>query len=225
MIDHTHTLAPRTARDSARDVMASSRVVLASGRGSRPRLAASWASALSGAVVGATITILVGLSACQGEAPDPATMPAGETPLVINAQVDDKSRLYNLIGRWYPSSEVQRLRDDSITPDEWCKSPPVKLVVLADSVEVHCSATDVHTAPLARVRTTTNTGELILTLRVGKDAPLRQLRFENIQGPRARITGSPCPQLESAPYERFPEYEVLTRQILNGRRCSQFEAQ
>ncbi len=199
---YTHTLARRTARGSARIVTESSRA----------------ASLLA---IGVVLTALGG--GCSGAGADPNGTTGTEVPVVINAQVDDKSRLYNMIGRWYPSSEVVRLRDDTITPEDWCRAPPVRLVVLADSVEMHCSPTDVHMAPLARVRTTTNAGELILTLRVGKDAPLRQLRFEDIKGPRARISGSPCPKLESAQYERFPDYEVLTRQILNGKRCSQVD--
>lgn len=163
-----------------------------------------------------------GLALACGGNTEPAPTP-GVAPVVTNAQVDDKSQLYNLIGRWYPSTEVARLKDDTLTPAEWCARPPMKLMVLPDSIEVHCGPNEVHTAPLARVRTTTAAGEVILSLRVGKDAIMRQIRFDALDGPRARITGSPCSGGAPTAYERFPEYEVLTRQILNGRRCSQID--
>ena len=47
--------------------------------------------------------------ACAEEAPDAAGAPS--SPVIVNAQVDDKSKLYGLLGRWYPLREVQRLRD------------------------------------------------------------------------------------------------------------------
>ena len=167
--------------------------------------------------------VALALVACSGDVPEPGAPIPGAAPVVTNARVDDKSKLYNLIGRWYPASEVQRLTDETLTPDEWCAKPPQRLMVLPDSIEVHCSETEIYTAPLASVRTSTLAGEVILSLRVGKDAAMRQIRFDQINGPKARVTGSPCQGGAQTDYERFPEYEVLTRQILNGRRCSQIE--
>lgn len=170
----------------------------------------------------ATCALVGPLWACPQAETEPTAPPQADAPFVTTAQVDDKAKLYNLIGRWYPSQEVARLKDDTLTPEEWCKRPPVRVNVLADSIEVQCSLTEVHTAPLARVRTST-AGDVILSLRVSKESTLRQLRFEQVQGPRARLVGSPCPGFEAGPYERFPEYEIITRQILSGRRCTQFE--
>jgi hypothetical protein len=140
------------------------------------------------------------------------------------AQVDDKSKLYNLIGRWYPTSEVARLKDDTLTPNEWCARQPTRLTVMPDSVEMVCEKGDKHSAAIARVKTSTKAGEILLLLRVGKDAPMRQIRFEEVRGPNATIVGLPCWSGRAEPHQRFPEYEILTRQILQGRRCSQLES-
>ena len=92
--------------------------------------------------------------------------------------MDDKSKLYNLIGRWYPTAEVTRLKDETLTPEEWCAREPMKLTVMPDSVEVRCDKGQVFTAAIARARTSTVPGELTLLLRVSKDSPLKQVRFE-----------------------------------------------
>lgn len=159
--------------------------------------------------------------ACAEEAPDAAGAPS--SPVIVNAQVDDKSKLYGLLGRWYPLREVQRLRDETLTAHDWCKKPPMRLTLLPDAVEVVCEKGESYSAPLARVRTST-AGEIVLSLRVSKDAAMRQLRFQNVRGTRANIAGSPCFEGEDEPHERFPDYEIMTRQILGGKRCSQIDA-
>lgn len=160
-----------------------------------------------------------------GGCEDPNEVPdTGLSPNFVGGQVDDKSKLYNLIGRWYPASEVTRLRDETLTPLEWCAQEPVKLNVMPDSVEVRCGRGAVHSAAIARVKTSTQPGEITLLLRVSKDAPMKQLRFQEVRGPTAIISGLPCWGGKATPHQRFPEYEILTRQILGGRRCSQLEA-
>lgn len=158
------------------------------------------------------------MASCAGE---PETVTSA-SPVIVSAQVDDKSKLYGLLGRWYPVREVQRLRDENLTPADWCKKPPMRLTLLPDTVEVVCEKGDSYSAPLARVRTSTG-GDIVLTLRASKDAPLKQLRFASVHGVRANIAGSPCFEGEEEPHERFPDYEIMTRQILGGKRCSQLE--
>jgi hypothetical protein len=182
---------------------------------SRPTTAGRLHVAL-GAIVG------VGVVAACGE-PPPAAPEVSTSPVVVSAPVDDKAKLYNLVGRWYPVREVERLRDDTLTPAEWCKRPPMRLALLPDGVEVTCADGRTHAAAIARVRTSTRAGETIVVLRSGKDGPLRQLRFEEMRGPTVSVSGSPCDPSGTAPYQRFPEFEIMTRQILGGKRCSQVE--
>lgn len=163
------------------------------------------------------------LSLCCAEEPPDAAGAPSSSPVIVNAQVDDKSKLYGLLGRWYPVREVQRLRDETLTAHDWCKKPPMRLTLLPDAVEVVCEKGESYSAPLARVRTST-AGEIVLSLRVSKDATMRQLRFQNVRGTKANITGSPCFEGEEEPHERFPDYEIMTRQILGGKRCSQIDA-
>lgn len=163
------------------------------------------------------------LGGCQDGAP--AVADSGLTPYVLGTQADDKSKLYNLIGRWYPVSEVKRLRDENVTPEEWCQREPGRLTIMPDQVEVRCADGQVHSAALARVSTSTKVGEITLSLRVAKDRPWRLVRFEGGAGPTAIITGLPCFGGGAEPHQRFPELEILTRQILGGRRCAQLEAQ
>ena len=165
--------------------------------------------------------VLLAAAGCeeQEEVPEP-----GLSPNFVSGPVDDKSKLYNLIGRWYPASEVTRLRDETLTPLEWCAQEPVKLNVMPDSIQVRCGRGAVHSAAIARVKTSTKPGEITLLLRVSKESPMKQLRFEDVRGPTATIAGLPCWEGKPIPHQRFPEYEILTRQILGGRRCSQLEA-
>jgi hypothetical protein len=145
----------------------------------------------------------------------------GPTPYTITTAVDDKSKLYNLIGRWYPEGEVKRLSDVTLTPEEWCKREPMLINVLTDQVEARCENGTEFSAGIALVKTSTRPGEITLLLRSPKDSLLRSLRFQEVRGPNAVIAGSPCFAGRPSPHQRFPEYEILTRQILGGRRCSQ----
>lgn len=162
--------------------------------------------------------LLASLAACES---DPAeSSDAGLSPFYLSSIEYEKARLYNLVGRWYPEAEIDRLRDPTLTPEEWCKREPVRIFIHQDRVEVFCENETPKRAAIARVQTSTRAGELTLLLRASKESPLRQLRFE-VQGPTALVTGSPCFRGRATMHRRFPEFEILTRQILAGRRCSQ----
>jgi hypothetical protein len=163
------------------------------------------------------------LAACTQGSGD-AESDGGLSPYTITTAVDDKSKLYNLIGRWYPEPEVKRLSDVTLTPEEWCKREPMLINILPDQVEVRCENGNELSAGIALVKTSTQPGEITLLLRSPKESPLRHLRFEEVRGPRAMIVGSPCYSGRATQHLRFPEYEILTRQILGGRRCSQLGA-
>lgn len=158
------------------------------------------------------------ISGCEGETS--TSEDAGLSPFYLSSIEYEKARLYNLVGRWYPESEIDRLRDPTLTPEEWCAREPVRIFIHQDHVEVFCAKEPPKRASIARVQTSTQPGELTLLLRASKDAPLRQLRFQT-RGPTAIIAGNPCLGGRATMHRRFPEYEILTRQILGGRRCSQ----
>lgn len=166
----------------------------------------------------AAVAVLPALLACESDPSESAD--AGLSPFYLSSIEYEKARLYNLVGRWYPESEIDRLRDPTLTPEEWCAREPVRISIHQDRVEVFCEKEAPKRAAIARVQTSTRPGELTLLLRASKDSPLRQLRFE-VQGPSARVTGSPCNKGQTTMHRRFPEFEILTRQILGGRRCSQ----
>jgi hypothetical protein len=169
------------------------------------------------------LVALVGVR-CTELGGDAASPPdGGLRPYTINPTVDDKSKLYSLIGRWYPTDEVKRLSDVTLTPEEWCKREPTVLTVMPDQVESQCEKGE-YSAGIAVVKTSTQPGEIALVLRSPKDSPFRQIRFAEVRGPKAIITGNPCFGGAATPHQRFPEYEILTRQILGGRRCSQLTA-
>jgi hypothetical protein len=63
-------------------------------------------------------------------------------------------------------------------------------------------------------------GRITLNMRAKEDSPLKQLSFQ-ARGPKASITGNPCFEGQVVEYARFPEYEILSREILGGRRCAQ----
>jgi hypothetical protein len=162
--------------------------------------------------------VAIGATACPAGEGD---LPEGAPAPLTGGQVDEKSKLYNLIGRWYPTTEVTRLKDETLTPQEWCQQEPMRLTVMPDSVEVRCEKGQTYSAAIARVKTSTRPGEITLLLRVSKESPLRQVRFEEVRGPNASIAGLPCWGGRSQAHQRFPDYEILTRQILGGQRCSQ----
>jgi len=172
----------------------------------------SWRGALAlGAV------ILAGCPESEAELPD-----VGPSPFIFSAGGQEKSRIFPLIGRWYPLSEVKRLSDPTLTAVEWCNRKPAIVKIELDQIHVRCVQGGIQSAGIARVRTSSVPGEVVLDLRAAKDSHLRLLRFRELRGPTARLLGSPCvPGGAATPHQRFPDYEVLTREILNGRRCTQ----
>lgn len=145
---------------------------------------------------------------------------AGLSPFYLSSIEYEKARLYNLVGRWYPEAEIDRLRDPTLTPEEWCAREPIRIFIHQDHVEVFCEREPPKRAAIARVKTSSQAGDLTLLLRASKESPLRELRFET-NGPSAIVSGSPCHGGKPTMHRRFPEYEILSRQILAGRRCSQ----
>ena len=160
-------------------------------------------------------TPIFGCDSGSSEPPD-----AGLSPFYLSSMEYEKARLYNLVGRWYPEEEIERLRDPTLTPEMWCAREPVRVFVHQDRVEVYCANQAPKRASIARVQTSSKAGDLTLLLRAAKESPLRQLRFET-NGPSAVVSGSPCFGGKPTMHRRFPEFEILTRQILAGRRCSQ----
>lgn len=137
-----------------------------------------------------------------------------------SADGDSKALIYNLIGRWFPKAEIERLDDDSMTPAAWCGRDPSMIRVMLDEVIVQCDDGEPHQAAIARV-TRHEGGGIQITLRAAEDAPLRSLLFEDVIGKDAKITGSPCFDKKTTPHARFPKIETLRRQILGGQRCAQ----
>jgi hypothetical protein len=158
-------------------------------------------------------------TACPGGAgKEPAD--AGEvTSFYVDTGADEKALLYNLVGRWYPQEEITRLSDRTLTPEQWCEREPQLIFVYPDSVQVRCKQGSELTAMIAQARREKD-GRISLVLRAKEDSPLRQLTFEE-RGPKATVSGSPCSEGKPVEYGRFPEYEILTRDILGGRRCAQ----
>ncbi len=169
-----------------------------------------------------TSCLLVGVGAstwaCESGPVEPPD--SGVSPFYLSSMEHEKARLYNLVGRWYPESEIERLRDPTLTPEMWCAREPVRLFVHQDRVEVYCENEAPKRASIARVKTSSKAGDLTLLLRASKESSLRELRFET-DGPSAVISGNPCFGGKPTMHRRFPEFEILTRQILAGRRCSQ----
>lgn len=137
-----------------------------------------------------------------------------------SADGDSKALIYNLIGRWFPKTEITRLDDDSMTPEAWCKRNPSMVKVMLDEVAVQCDDGQPYQAAIARVSRHEG-GGIQIVLRAGEDAKLKSLLFEKVIGSDAVITGSPCFEGKSAEHARFPKIETLRRQILGGQRCQQ----
>ena len=133
---------------------------------------------------------------------------------------DDKSRIFPLVGRWYPVHEVKRLSDRRLTSDQWCERPAERIVVEIDKARVQCNVGTEYVASIAEVATSSAPDTLIVTFRTAKEAPLRRLIFEKMSGIGAQVRGSPCSPNDSVVYQRFPEYDVLRRKIVEGRPCS-----
>jgi hypothetical protein len=124
-----------------------------------------------------------------------------------------------LVGRWWPDQEIARLSDRTLTPDQWCEREPSMIFVNADWVQVRCDKGPEMSAMIAKAHREKD-GTVTLLMRAKEDSPLRQLGFL-ATGPKAEITGSPCFEGKAAKHARFPEYEILSREILGGRRCAQ----
>lgn len=141
---------------------------------------------------------------------------------------DTKALIYNLIGRWYPLREIERLDDDTMTPEQWCAKEPEHIFVHLSEVEVRCTDGTGYNSPIARIDRSEQ-GGIMLVMRAPEDAKFKSLTFKDVITkeddeirPKATILGSPClaePKAET--FARFPKIEILERQILNGRHCSQ----
>ncbi|MBK8012534.1 MAG: hypothetical protein IPK13_14375 [Deltaproteobacteria bacterium] len=161
------------------------------------------------------------LSGCPelgiGKAPDAGPPNFG----FIDVRGNDRAYVNNLVGRWFTEAEIQRLDDDSLTPEEWCSREPSYVLVLLDSVTVRCDNQEVYSAGISRVSGGEG-GKIRIILRAKDDSKLRQLVFRDVLGTRALISGSPCFDREMA-YARFPRIEILRRQILDGSSCAQVQ--
>lgn len=145
----------------------------------------------------------------------------GPSPFIFSSTAQEKSKIFPLIGRWFPVAEAKRLTDPTLTATQWCRRLPAMVKIELDQVHVQCDEGPLISAGIARVRTSSVPGEVILDFRAGRDSKLRQFRFRDLRGPTTTLVGSPCYGGQPTPYQRFPDYEVLTREILNGRRCTQ----
>jgi hypothetical protein len=145
----------------------------------------------------------------------------------VNTGTDQKALIYNLIGRWFPESEIQRLDDDTMTPEEWCAREPAKIEIALDDVEVSCTDGTKYSSPIARVERTEQ--GITLVMRASEGAKLKALTFSEIisrsedkNRPKAKVLGTPCTDsMLPEAYARFPRLEILERQILDGRQCAQ----
>lgn len=169
----------------------------------------------------ATIPLALMLAGCPGGVPGLSSAPdAGpeSTGFFVDTGAGDKSLVYNLVGRWYPEEEIKRLSDRTLTPEQWCEREPGTVFIMPDRVEVRCNRGTLHAAAIAEIKRD-KAGLITLGMRAPEGSPLRALTFD-ARGPNATIAGNPCLEGPIA-YGRFPEYEILTRQILGGRRCAQ----
>lgn len=165
----------------------------------------------------------LGLVSCGKGADPEAQNQAYDYTAAAFADSDSKALIYNLIGRWFPESEIKRLDDDSMTPEAWCAREPSHVRVHLDEVVVQCDSGPTQSAAIARV-VRHESGGIQVVLRASDDAPLKSLLFEKVIGTKAEITGSPCGDGKKVVHARFPKIEILRRQILGGRRCAQVQS-
>lgn len=137
------------------------------------------------------------------------------------ADTDPKTLIYNLIGRWFPTEEIVRLDNDTMTPEAWCARQPTHIQVFLDGVWVQCDKGPRLETAIARVDRHHETGGIHLVLRPIEGSDLRTLVFEKVVGTTSVIRGSPCFDMKATQYERFPRIETLRRQILGSQRCEQ----
>lgn len=160
-------------------------------------------------------------TACPTQEAPIAPADAGSRTVYIETGADEKQILYNLIGRWYPQDEIKRLSDRSLTAREWCATEPAMIFIVPEKVEIHCSNGQVTSAAIASTKREKD-GVVSIGLR-STEEKLKNLRIL-ARGPAATITGNPC--FEGAvEYARFPEYEIIARDMLGGQRCAQLAAE
>jgi hypothetical protein len=160
-------------------------------------------------------------SACEEEKSSaPVSVDSGIIAYNYQDTEDDKSPIFPLVGRWYPVDEVKRLSDRGLTAEEWCSRPAEKITIEIDKARVQCDKGTEYVASIAEVKTSSVPDTFIVSFRTAKDAPLRRLVFSQVLGIVAQVSESPCSPKESVVYQRFPEYDVLRRKIVEGRPCS-----
>ena len=166
--------------------------------------------------------LLMGAGACEEEAPVilKARPDTGIVTLSFDDSEDGKSEIYPLVGRWYPVTEVKRLSNRRLTANEWCARPVERITIEIEKARVQCQTGTEYVISIAEVRTSSIPSSYVVNLRSAKDAKFKRLVFENVQGIGAKIRGTPCYPNESIVYQRFPEYEVFRRKIIEGRPCS-----
>jgi hypothetical protein len=169
----------------------------------------------------ATVLLLTAIGCSGGASTTALDAGANQTAFYIDTGADEKAMLYNLVGRWYPQEEITRLSDRSLTAKEWCEHEPALIFVMPDKVEVRCHKGPLMSAAISETKQEKG-GITAITLRSTQDAKLKQLRI-HATGPKATISGSPCFE-DAVEYARFPEFEILTREILGGQRCAQLAA-
>ena len=135
------------------------------------------------------------------------------------AETDAKTLVYNLIGRWFPTEEIVRLDNDTMTPEAWCAREPTHVEILLSGARVQCDSGPRLETAIARVDRHHASGGIQLVLRPIDGSDLRTLVFERVVGTTAVIQGSPCFDMRATQYERFPRIETLRRQILGSQRC------
>lgn len=168
--------------------------------------------------------VLLVLAACLGPAcsPVPKEDPSSQIydySRPYGAETDPNALKYNLIGRWFPTEEIVRLDNDTMTPEIWCAREPTLIHIELDAVAVQCDSGPLLETAIARVERHRDTGGIQLVLRPIEGSDLRTLIFEKIVGTTAIIRGSPCFDMKATQYERFPRIETLRRQILGSQRC------
>ena len=158
---------------------------------------------------------------CEEEKPiTPVRIDSGIITFEYEADDDDKSNVFPLVGRWYPVHEVKRLSDRKLTAEELCERPPERITIELDRARVQCATGTEYIATISEVRTSSIPNHYTVSFRAGKDAVLRSLVFAPVMGTGAQIRETPCSPGKSVAYQRFPEYDVLRRKIIEGRPCS-----
>ena len=169
----------------------------------------------------ALFLIVTVLTAACSEQQKQETARADSGVVTFNYQdtENDKAIIFPLIGRWYPVHEVRRLSDRTLTAEEWCSRPAERILIEMEKARVQCIEGTEYVASVADVKTTTVPDEFVISFRSTKDAPLRQLIFSNVMGVAAEISKSPCDEGKRVAFQRFPEFDVIRRKIVEGRPC------